>query len=147
MTDRLTLLVCIRPQLAVDFAAGDGGLEPVLDCGVIRGDRTAGDIQLTKRAVLDRDKVLLFKLAAADIQRAAQVVVTIADQRRTNHRAGGVRLPVAGVVGNNRLLDRHRADVADDVVGRFANRAIVVTLDRAGLGRGAVGNRGQCRSS
>ena len=73
MTDRLIRNVCIRPQLAVDFAAGDGSLEPVLDCGVIGGDRTAGDIQLTKRTVLDRDKVLLFKLAAADIQRAAQV--------------------------------------------------------------------------
>ena len=82
MTDRLIHNVCIRPQLAVDFAAGDGGIEPVLDCGVIRGDRTAGDIQLTKRAVLDRDKVLLFNLAAADIQRAAQVVVTIARSGR-----------------------------------------------------------------
>ena len=108
---------------------------------MLGSERTAGDIQRTERAVLDHEEVLLLKRAAADIQRAAQVVVTIADQRRTLHRAGRIRLPVAGIVGNNRLLDRHRADVADDVVGLFANRAIVVTLDRAGLGRGAVGNR------
>ena len=108
---------------------------------MLGSERTAGDIQRTERAVLDHEEVLLLKRAAADIQRAAQVVVTIADQRRTLHRAGRIRLPVAGIVGNNRLLDRHRADVADDVVGLFANRAIVVTLDRAGLGRGAFGNR------
>ena len=140
LANGFALFPSIRPQLAVDLAAGDVGLEPVLDRGVVAGDLTAGDMQHTQCTILNGDEVILRKRAALNSQRTPLVTIAVADQGAADHGTGRIRLPVAGVVDHGTAFDGHRALIADDVVGGLTHNTSVITLDGTGLGRAGILN-------
>ena len=140
LANGFALFPSIRPQLTLDLAAGDVGLEPVLDRRVVAGNRTAGDMQHTQCTVLNGDEVILRKRAALNGQRTPLVTIAVADQGAADHGTGRICLLVAGVVDHGTAFDGHRALVADDVVGGLTHSTSVITLDGTGLSRAGVLN-------
>ena len=108
----------IRPQLAVDLAALDVGLVPVLDCRVLTGKLATIDIQDTHSAIFNGKKILLFKHTIIYGKCSFIIIcsIAIADQGRTFHRASRVCFLVTRIIVHIGLLDCHGAKVLDHVV-------------------------------
>ena len=103
-------------------------------------DNASADIKFSIRAVLNSDEVILCKRTALYVEygnlsccRFCSVRTLVAYKRRTDHRTGGIRLLISGIVGDNSIFYRHRTLVHNDIVAYFTLNTVVCTLDSTGL--------------
>ena len=110
--------ISIRPQLAVDLAALDVGLVPVLDCRVLTGKLATINIQDTHSAIFNGKKILLFKHTIIYGKCSFFIIfsIAIANQGRTCHGASRVCFLVTRIIVHIGLLNCHGAKVLDHVV-------------------------------